>query len=79
MSTTMTLQQAVVDADFRSAVLADPAAFGLSAATLPPAVEQQDADAFEAITEGIVASEVYACESTCSFGPFTFVCDGTSK
>ncbi|GAB3212376.1 cinnamycin family lantibiotic [Marinactinospora thermotolerans] len=79
MSMTMTLQQAVVDDEFRSVLLADPAAFGLSVESLPGAVERQDHEAIEAFTEAVVASEIYACASTCSFGPFTIACDGTTK
>ncbi|MFC4560744.1 cinnamycin family lantibiotic [Nocardiopsis mangrovi] len=79
MSDTMILQQAVVDGDFRSALLADPAAFGLTPADVPAGVERQDQEALDAFTDSIVANEVYACASTCSFGPFTLACDGNTK
>ena len=78
MSPTL-LQRAVVDAEFRSALQADPEAFGVTAGDLPAAVEQQDQESLDFWTEGISSIEIYACESTCSFGPFTVVCDGTTK
>ncbi|GAA2803384.1 cinnamycin family lantibiotic [Saccharopolyspora taberi] len=78
MSPTL-LQRAVVDGEFRSALLADPAAFGVAADALPAPVEQPDQESLDFWTEGISAVEIYACESTCSFGPFTVVCDGTTK
>ncbi|MFC3995374.1 cinnamycin family lantibiotic [Nocardiopsis sediminis] len=79
MSTTMILHQAAVDDEFRSAVLADPAAFGVAATDIPAGVAQQDQEALDAFTDSIVANEVYACGTTCSFGPATILCDGSTK
>lgn len=78
MTATM-LRQAVVDADFRDAVLASPAEFGVSAQALPEPVEQPDQESLDFWTEGATAVEPYACMSTCSFGPVTAICDGTTK
>ncbi len=78
MPTTMSLQ-AVVDSEFRSELMADPGAFGVAASSLPASVEQPDQDSLDFWTEGIAATEIYACASTCSSGPFTFACDGTTK
>lgn len=78
MSPTL-LQRAVVDEEFRSALQADPEAFGLSAEELPAAVEQQDQESLDFWTEGISTIEIDACASTCSFSYFTVVCDGTTK
>lgn len=78
MFDTMTLQ-AVVDSEFRTELLADPAAFGCSVATLPAPVEQPDQEALDFWTEGVAAMEIYACQTSCSWGPITAVCDGTTK
>jgi hypothetical protein len=73
------LQQAVVDGEFRAALLEDPAAFGVSADALPAPVEQADQESLDFWTEGIANIEVYACVQSCSFGPITAVCDGNTK
>ncbi|MGH3377478.1 MAG: cinnamycin family lantibiotic [Actinoallomurus sp.] len=78
MSDTMTLQ-AVVDSEFRTELLADPSAFGLAVSSLPAPVEQPDQESLDFWTEGIAAMEIYACRTSCSFGPITAVCDGTTK
>ncbi|MEU7135726.1 cinnamycin family lantibiotic [Streptomyces sp. NPDC046261] len=73
------LQQSVVDADFRAALIENPAAFGASTAVLPTPVEQQDQASLDFWTKDIAATEAFACKQSCSFGPFTFVCDGNTK
>ena len=78
MSETLTLQ-AVVDSEFRTELLADPAAFGLSVSDVPTPVEQPDQEALDFWTEGVAAMEIYACQTSCSWGPITAVCDGTTK
>ena len=78
MPGTMSLQ-AVVDNEFRTELAADPAAFGVTAASLPAAVERPDQESLDFWTEGIASMEIYACATTCSAGPMTIVCDGTTK
>ena len=78
MSSAMALQ-AVVDSEFRTEALADPGAFGVSASSIPAPVEQPDQESLDFWTEGVAATEIYACSSSCSWGPFTIVCDGMSK
>ncbi|MFH8788282.1 cinnamycin family lantibiotic [Streptomyces roseoverticillatus] len=78
MTATM-LRQTVVDAEFRAAVLADPAAFGLSATSLPAAVEDFDQESLDFWTEGAVAMNAVECTSSCSSGRFTIICDGGTK
>jgi lantibiotic duramycin-like protein len=78
MSDTMTLQ-AVVDSEFRTELLADPAAFGMAVSSLPAPVEQPDQESLDFWTEGVAAMEIYACRTSCSSGPITAVCDGTTK
>ncbi|MEU3751150.1 cinnamycin family lantibiotic [Streptomyces olivoreticuli] len=78
MTTTM-LRQAVVDAEFRAAVLADPDAFGLSAESLPAAVEDFDQESLDFWTEGAATMDAAACSTTCSSGPLTILCDGSTK
>jgi hypothetical protein len=76
---TTVLQQAVVDEDFRSELRSNPAAYGVSTESLPAAVEQPDQEAMDFWTEGVAAMEIYACVTSCSWGPITAVCDGTTK
>lgn len=79
MTSSAMLRQAAADSEFRERLLSDPESFGVSAEAVPASVEQQDAESLEFWTEGVAAMDVYACASTCSFGPFTIVCDGTTK
>lgn len=79
MTSSAMLRRAAADSEFRERLLSDPESFGVSADTIPASVEQQDAESLEFWTEGVAAMDVYACASTCSFGPFTIVCDGTTK
>ncbi|HEV7757062.1 MAG TPA: cinnamycin family lantibiotic [Mycobacteriales bacterium] len=76
---TAILRQSVVDDEFRTALLDNPAAFGVSADALPTPVEQPDQESLDFWTEGIATFEIYACVQSCSFGPFTIVCDGSTK
>jgi len=72
------LYQSVVDEEFRAQVLADPSAFGVSTSSfvLPTAVEPQD----RAMLDLASGSQFMAqCGTSCSWGPFTIVCDGTTK
>ena len=70
--------QSVVDQEFRAQLLADPGPFGLGEPSLllPNPVEPQD-EALLDLASG--ADFVAQCNSTCSSGPFTVVCDGTTK
>ncbi|NEO39949.1 MAG: cinnamycin family lantibiotic [Moorea sp. SIOASIH] len=75
------LHQASIDAEFRSEVQNNPEAFGLSATTtLPESVEKQDHAFIELLNASLGEFDIAAsCESTCSSGPLTIVCDGTTK
>lgn len=75
---TMTMHRAAVDADFR-AILESPEFVASVPGALPRPVEELDISALEAWTVDTVGRDLYACGSTCSFGPLTFYCDGTSK
>lgn len=81
MSANMTLQQAVVDGDFRDELVRDPEAFGVSSEALAQlvSVAAPDQDLFDFWAEGVTATELYACATTCSSGPLTIVCDGSTK
>lgn len=72
------LYQAVVDSDFRAGLVNDPRSFGLdhSVLSLPDPVAQLDQAPLKLWSEGLAAM---ACQSTCSSGPITVVCDGTTK
>ena len=72
------LYQSVVDEEFRELLLADPASFGFteSRPRLPEAIEAQDRTALDLVS-GIEFSA--QCKSTCSDGPLTIICDGTTK
>jgi hypothetical protein len=72
------LYQSVIDEEFRAQFLADPDGFGFSARSfgLPEAVEPQD----RALLDLASGSQFMArCGTSCSWGPFTIVCDGTTK
>jgi hypothetical protein len=72
------LYQSVVDEEFRELVLADPGSFGLAASpsVLPDAIEAQD----RTLLDLVAGIEFTAqCKSTCSDGPLTIICDGTTK
>ncbi|MGH8899475.1 MAG: cinnamycin family lantibiotic [Egibacteraceae bacterium] len=72
------LYHSVVDAEFRAELLGNPNDFGVGYDLfLPDQVEPQDQALLDVAS--IAAMDVYACASTCSFGPFTVVCDGTTK
>jgi hypothetical protein len=81
LSDEQVLYQATVDNEFRTAVLDAPTEFGLDhdALQMPDPVEQQDQAALKFWTEAMESVEVYACASTCTEGPFTIICDGTTK
>jgi Family of unknown function (DUF5973) len=68
----------VVDEEFRAEILAAPDEFGLTAESLelPAPVEGQDRGLLDFSSGGFFASN---CISTCSFGPITWLCDGTTK
>lgn len=72
------LYQSVVDEEFRAQLLADPSIFGLGGfdVALPAPVEPQDQTLLD-LASG--SQYIVACRSTCSSGPFTIVCDGTTK
>ena len=75
------LHQASIDAEFRNELKKRPEVFGLSAATaIPEAVEKQDEKFVELLNASLGEFDIAAdCQSTCSFGPLTIVCDGTTK
>ncbi|NEP69943.1 MULTISPECIES: cinnamycin family lantibiotic [Moorena] len=76
------LHQASIDAEFRSEVQNNPEAFGLSATTsLPESVEKEDHAFIELLNASLGEFDIVAqdCESTCSFGIVTLICDGTTK
>jgi hypothetical protein len=72
------LYQAAVDSEFRTAVLDAPTEFGLDH-RMPDSVEQQDQATLKFWTDAMESVEVYACASTCTSGPITIICDGTTK
>ncbi len=72
------LYQSVVDEEFRAQLLADPGLFGLAELSfaLPDPVEPQDPALLD-LASGV--DFVAQCRSTCSAGPLTVICDGTTK
>ncbi|WP_414583111.1 cinnamycin family lantibiotic [Scytonema sp. PCC 10023] len=77
------LHKAAIDADFREELLASPEAFGIPADTelvLPTSVEKQDRSFVNLFNDALGELNIVAqCASTCSFGPYTVICDGTTK
>ncbi len=77
------LQMAAVDAEFSNELQNHPEAFGINAdmeISLPNSVEKQD-ESFVALLNNALGQLdiVSQCISTCSQGPLTIVCDGTTK
>lgn len=72
------LYQATVDSEFRAELVNDVCGFGMDSKNLllPDLVEQQDQAMLKIWSEGLLAMQ---CQSTCSSGPVTIVCDGTTK
>jgi len=70
--------QCAVDEEFRALVLDDPGAFGITdpGFVIPTAVERQDRALLDLASGAAFASQ---CASTCTSGPFTIICDGTTK
>ncbi len=78
--TTLTsiLYQSAVDDEFRSELSATPSVFGLhlEEITLPDPVEAQEQAMLDVALAGV---DAYQCSSTCSAGPWTLICDGSTK
>jgi hypothetical protein len=72
------LYQSVVDDEFREQLVADPASFGFAGAppALPDAIEAQDRTGLDLVSGTQYTAQ---CKSTCSQGPLTIICDGTTK
>jgi len=68
--------QSVVDQEFRDLLISDPGLFGLGEPSLlPSAIEPLN----ESLLDLASGASFMACASTCSYGPFTVVCDGGTK
>lgn len=74
-------QLAAIDADFSNELRNHPEAFGLNAdISVPNSVEKQDESFVELLNDALGQLDIMvACASTCSSGPLTIVCDGTTK
>jgi hypothetical protein len=77
------LQRAVVDSAFRDELVTNLESFGIPSDTklvLPTAVATQEESGIELNDDiagelGIIA----ACQTSCTTGPYTIVCDGSTK
>jgi hypothetical protein len=74
------LYQSVVDDEFCAELVRNPEMFDIKSneIALPDAIEPPDRTSWEQWNDEIAAL-VGQCSSTCSFGPFTIICDGTTK
>lgn len=79
MTSSTILRHAAADVEFREELLRDPETFGVSAQAVPASVEPQDAESLEFWTGGVARTDIMACVSSCSWGPITLLCDGTTK
>jgi hypothetical protein len=75
----MILRHAAADSEFRERLLSDPESFGASREEIPASVEPQDTESLEFWTEGLARMDVGPCATSCSFGIFTVICDGSTK
>jgi hypothetical protein len=75
------LQMAAVDAEFSNELQNHPEFFGINAdIKLPKSVEKQDESFVTLLNDALGQLDIMvACRSTCSAGPLTIVCDGTTK
>jgi hypothetical protein len=75
------LQMAAVDAEFSNELRNHPEVFGINAdIELPNSVEKQDQSFVALLNDALGQIDIMAqCQSTCSGGPLTIVCDGTTK
>ncbi len=78
------LQRAVIDPEFRRELLANPEAFGISSETelvLPESVAPPDMSFIDLVNYDaqFVAATSDRCKCTCTQGPITVLCDGSSK
>ena len=75
------LQMAAVDAEFSNELRNHPEAFGIKAGIeLPNSVEKQDESFVALLNDALGQFDIMAeCGVTCSIGPLTIVCDGSTK
>jgi Family of unknown function (DUF5973) len=78
------LQRAATDAEFREQLESNPKSFGISSdikLVLPKSVATQEQSVIDLKDniEGELGIVPMACKSTCTQGPYTIVCDGTTK
>jgi Family of unknown function (DUF5973) len=71
------LYQVAADGEFRAELEKNPDFFGQDGTNvvLPDSVERLDQTSLKLWSEGLAAMK---CVSTCTFGPITIVCDGTT-
>lgn len=77
------LQMAAIDSEFSNEFQNHPEVFGINADiefSLPASVQKQDESFVELLNDALGQLDIMAqCASTCSGGPLTIVCDGTTK
>ena len=78
------LQMAAVDAEFSNELQNHPEAFGINAdmeISLPNSVQKQDESFVALLNNALGQLDIMAeqCGVTCSVGPLTIVCDGSTK
>ncbi|MDZ8054554.1 MAG: cinnamycin family lantibiotic [Aulosira sp. ZfuVER01] len=76
------LQRSAVDATFRDELAANPESFGISSDSnlvLPAAVLEQEQSCIELTDDIADRLIIAACQTSCTGGPYTIVCDGSTK
>ncbi len=76
------LHRSAVDATFRDELAANPESFGISSDSnlvLPAAVLEQEQSGIELTDDIADRLIVAACQTSCTGGPYTIVCDGSTK
>jgi len=76
-------QMAAIDAEFSNELQNHPEMFGINAdmvSSVPMSVEKQDQSFVELLNDALGQLDIMvACATTCSWGPITAICDGTTK
>jgi len=73
------LRLAVIDPEFRAEMVKGRSPFADSGIELPSSISDYSREYFDVLDSQLDSIDIVACASTCTMGPVTVVCDGTTK